>query len=62
MAHTPYFLLKTLATLESVLPGEVQELVASSDPLEKIIAKVDKVTGLLSAGLAPWVQVLKVKS
>ena len=62
MAETPYYLLKTLARLEDVLPEEVKELLAASGPVGKMEAQVDEVLGLLSTRLAPWVKVLKVKS
>ena len=62
MAVTPYHLLKTLARLEDVLPEEVKELLAASGPVGKMEAQVDEVLGLLSTRLAPWVEVLKVKS
>ena len=61
MAEIPYHLLKTLTRLETNLPGDVQQLLASSDSAEKMEAKVDKVLGLLSNGLVPFIRVLKVK-
>ena len=48
-----------LAGLETSLPGEVQQLLAGADLAEKE-AKVDEVLGLLSTGLVPFVQLLKV--
>ena len=62
MARIPYHLLKTLARRQTVLPEEVQQLLAGSDSVEKKEAKVDAVLGLLSTGLVPFLQVLKVKS
>ena len=61
MAEIPYHLLKTLGRLQTDLSVEVQQLLASCDSVEKVEAKVDEVLGLLSAGLVPFVQVLKVK-
>ena len=60
MAEILDHLLKTLAGLETILPGEVQQLLAGADLAEKK-AKVDEVLGLLSTGLVPFVQLLKVK-
>ena len=61
MAKIPYHLLKTLARLETDLPGDVQQLLAGSDSVEKMEAKLYDVLGLLSNGLVPFHQVLKVK-
>ena len=60
MAFSPYHRMRTLATLEAVLPRDVQELVAHSGPVEKMEGKVDEVLRLLSTGLVPMVQILKV--
>ena len=61
MAEIPYHLLKTLDRLQTDLTREVQQLLSGCDSVEKIEAKVDEVLGLLSTGLVPFVQVLKVK-
>ena len=61
MAEILDHLLKTLAGLETILLGEVQQLLAGADLAEKKEAKVDEVLGLLSTGLVPFVQLLKVK-
>ena len=61
MAEIPYHLLKTLARLETDLPGDVQQLLAGSESVEKKEAKVGEVLGLLSNGLVPFIRVLKVK-
>ena len=60
MAEIPYHLLKTLAGLQTTLPQEVQQLLAGSESVEKIEAKVEEVLGFLSTGLVPFVKVLKV--
>ena len=61
MACIPYYLLKTLARLQTDLSVEVQQLLAGADSVEKMEAKVAEVLGLLSNGLVPFHQVLKVK-
>ena len=61
MAVIPYHILNTLDRLQTDLTGEVQQLLAGCDSVEKMEAKVDEVLGLLSTGLVPFVKVLKVK-
>ena len=60
MANIPLVYLKDLAGLSASLPIEVQELLASSPTVDQIEVKVDKLTGFLSTGLVPFVNILKV--